>query len=84
MIFATILTLCTTLNAPCNEYVIDVAPTAIEAATNKALHSSSMHRAWTNDTLLAAQLAKFNIKEPLSMVQSYEVSSEIIPEDELP
>ncbi|AMR57408.1 hypothetical protein vB_PsyM_KIL3b_0163 [Pseudomonas phage vB_PsyM_KIL3b] len=84
MIFATILTICTTVNAPCSEYIIDTATNAPEAAINKAIQASDMHIAWANDATLQAHLAKFNIVEPLALIQTYEVSNEIIPEDELP
>ena len=84
MIFATILTLCTTVDAPCSEYIIDTATNAPEAAINKSIQASDMHIAWANDVTLQAHLAKFNIVERVSEIQAYEVSNEIIPEDELP
>ena len=84
MIFATILTLCTTVTAPCNEYIIDTANTSQDAAINKTIHSSDMHRVWKDATLLQAHLAKFNIGEDVSDVQSYEVSSQIIEDEMIP
>lgn len=84
MIFATILTLCTTVAVPCNEYVIDTASTASDAAVNKLVQSSDMHRAWMDDKQLQAHLAKFNIVEPLATLQSYQINNDIIPDNELP
>lgn len=84
MIFATILTLCTTVSAPCNEYIIDTADNAQDAAMNKTVQASDMHIAWANDATLQAHLAKFNIVEPLALIQAYEISSEIVPDEEMP
>lgn len=84
MIFATILTLCTTVAAPCNQYIIDTAVTTQDAAINKTVQSSDMHRAWMDDKQLQAHLAKFNIVEPLALLRTYEISNEVIPKDELP
>lgn len=84
MIFATILTICTTVTAPCNDYIVDTANSSKDAAINMTIQASDMKRVWNNDKLLQAHLAKFNIIEPLSLLQTYEVSNEIIPEDQLP
>lgn len=84
MIFATILTLCTALSAPCNSYIVDTATTAKDAATNKAVQSSEVHIAWMNDASLADYLSKHKISESLAEIQSYEISNQIIEENDIP
>ena len=84
MIFATILSICTTLTAPCNEYIIDTATNSQDGVQNKVIQTSAMRRVWKDDRLLQAHLAKFKIVEPIGDVQSYEVRNEIVQDEMFP
>lgn len=81
MLLATVLTLC---NVLCNDYIIDTAQNSVDASVNKVIHSQELKRVWYNDALLEAKLKEYNIVESITEIQTYEITTQPMTEDELP
>jgi hypothetical protein len=83
MILATVLTLCASA-LPCNDYIIDTATNSRDASINLVAHSQEFKRVWTDGKLLSETLALYNIVEEITEVQTYELNTRSIDEDDMP
>lgn len=87
-VFATLAIVCafsfTTDKVECSDYVIDHAPTLVEAKANTKAKDQEFYSLWGDEFMLQDWLARYNIGESPQVIESIEFDTKEFKDDMIP